>query len=146
MHSHVSNLVHVVFSTKERRSLLKPEWQDRVWAFMGGIARENGMKALKVGGFEDHAHLLLSVPAMIPIAKAVQLIKAGSSKMIRQTFTPAFEWQEGYGAFSIGVSQMNDTIRYIANQAEHHRRSGFDEEFAVILQRHGIEKDQTQSS
>src|SRR5574337_1030899 len=121
-HSYVSNLIHCAFSTKERRRLIDPEWEARVWAFIGGIARENGMKALAVGGVEDHVHALLSIPGTMPVAKAVQLIKAGSSKMIRVTFTKSFEWQEGYGAFSIGVSQVKATVAYIKNQRAHHKR------------------------
>lgn len=100
-HSYVSNLIHCAFSAKDRRRVINAKWEERVWAFMGGIARKNGFKALAVGGVEDHLHLLLSLPGTMPVAKAVQLVKAGSSKMIRATFTKDFEWQEGYGAFSI---------------------------------------------
>jgi REP element-mobilizing transposase RayT len=139
MHSYVSNLVHLVFSTKDRSPMLKPEFQERVWVFIGGIARENEMKALRIGGIQDHIHALLSIPSTMPIAKAVQLVKAGSSKMIRETFAPSFEWQEGYGAFTIGISQVDDTVRYIANQAEHHAKRSSQEEFEAILRKHGID-------
>lgn len=137
-HSYVSNLIHCAFSTKDRRPMIDPEWEGRVWAFMGGIARKNGMKALAVGGVEDHVHVLLSIPGTMPVAKAVQLVKAGSSKMIRATFTKSFEWQEGYGAFSIGVSQVKATVAYIKNQRVHHKRTDFREEFRTFLRKHGI--------
>ena len=137
-HSYVSNLIHCVFSTKARRRLIQPEFEGRVWAFMGGIARTNGMRALAVGGIEDHLHVLLSLPGTVPVAKGVQLIKAGSSKMIRATFTRDFEWQEGYGAFSIGVSQVKATVAYIKNQRAHHKRVDFREEFRTFLKKHGI--------
>jgi REP element-mobilizing transposase RayT len=122
-HSYVNSLYHVVFSTKERRRQIDADLQPRLWPYLGGIAREHGMKALAVGGVDDHAHLLLSLPSTIAIAKAVQLIKGGSSKWIHDEFPVRrdFAWQEGYGAFSIGVSQVDDTIRYIADQAEHPR-------------------------
>ena len=140
MHSFVSCLMHVVFSTKERRPFITPDLQERLWPYLGGIARENKMKALKVGGVEDHVHVLLSLPSTLAIAKAVQLIKGNSSKWIHETFPNlrAFEWQEGYGAFSISVSGIDDTIAYIANQAEHHRKRTFKEELEAILKKHGI--------
>jgi putative transposase len=142
-HSYVSALFHCVFSTKERRRTIAPELQERLWPYMGGIARENRMCALAVGGVEDHVHLLISLPSAMSVAKALQLIKGGSSKWVHDTFPQhaGFAWQKGYGAFSIGVSQVDDTQTYIANQREHHRKKTFQEEFIAILERHGIEYD-----
>ncbi len=137
-HSYTSNLAHCVFATHERRNVIKHEFEKRVWAFIGGIARENGMKAVAIGGVEDHVHVLLSLPGVMPVSKAMQLIKAGSSKMIRATFTPNFTWQEGFGAFSIGVSQARATVAYIHNQREHHRKIDFETEWTAILNKHGI--------
>ena len=77
--SYLSLYVHIVFSTKGRQELITPKLQDRLWPYLGGIARENQMKALSVGGTQDHVHILLSIPATLPVAKAVQLIKGGSS-------------------------------------------------------------------
>ncbi len=144
MHSFVSCLMHVVFSTKERRSWITPEIQDRLWPYLGGIARENKMKALKVGGVEDHVHILLSLPSTLAIAKAVQLLKGNSSKWIHETFPKlkTFEWQEGYGAFSIGVSGVEDTIKYIENQAEHHRKKSFKDELKAFLKKHELEYEE----
>jgi REP element-mobilizing transposase RayT len=101
------------------------------------------MKALAVGGVEDHVHLLLSLPSTLAVAKALQLLKGGSSKWIHDEFHERrdFAWQEGYGAFSIGVSQIDDTVRYIANQAAHHRTKTFEEELLAFLGRHGIAHD-----
>ncbi len=96
------------------------------------------MKALAVGAANDHIHVLLSLPGTMPVSKAIQLIKAGSSKMIRATFTPKFAWQEGFGAFSIGISQLNATVAYIHNQRKHHRSIAFTSEWAAILKKHGI--------
>jgi putative transposase len=145
MHSFTSCHLHVVFSTKERRRLITPDLQQRLWPYLGGIARENKMKALCVGGVEDHVHILLSLPSTLAISKAVQLLKGNSSKWIHETF-PAqhgFAWQEGYGAFSIGVSGMDDTIKYIQSQPEHHRIKTFKEEFVAFLKKHGLEYDET---
>ena len=105
-HSYSSCLVHYVFSTKERRNLIAEALAERLHPYLGGIARENGMTALAVGGVENHVHILASLPPTLSVAKSVQLLKGGSSKWIHDTF-PAhagFSWQEGYGAFSIGVS------------------------------------------
>jgi REP element-mobilizing transposase RayT len=142
-HSYVSGLFHCVFSTKERRKSITEDLEERLWKYMGGIARENKMRALAIGGVEDHVHLLLSIPSTLSVAKAMQLIKGGSSKWVHDTFPEHrdFEWQEGYGAFSIGISQADDTKTYTANQREHHRTRSFQEEFIAFLERHDIEYD-----
>lgn len=141
MHSFVSCLVHCVFSTKERRKLISTDLQKRLYPYLGGIARENKMKALSIGGVDDHVHVLLSIPSTLSIAKSVQLLKGNSSKWIHETFARhrLFEWQEGYGAFSIAVSGVEDTVRYIQSQKEHHRRHSFKDELIGFLERHGIE-------
>jgi REP element-mobilizing transposase RayT len=142
-HSFSSSLFHVVFSTKERRKLITEELQPRLWPYLGGIARENDMKTLAVGGIYNHIHILLSMPATITLAKAVQLIKGGSSKWVHDTFPglQIFEWQEGYGAFSVSISGVPDTIKYIENQAEHHQTTSFEDEFIAFLERHNIPFD-----
>jgi REP element-mobilizing transposase RayT len=142
--SYVSSYFHCVFSTKERRKLITPALQERLWPFLGGIARENRMKALGVGGVEDHVHLLLSLPSTMAIAKAMQLLKGGSSKWVHETFPDQwqFGWQEKYGAFSVSVSQLDPVMAYIANQPEHHRTKSFQEEFLELLKKHRIEFDE----
>ncbi len=102
------------------------------------------MKAVEIGGVEDHVHILLSLPATIPVSKAMQLIKGGSSKWIHETFPDQrlFSWQEEYGAFSVSVSQLDKTIAYIRRQPEHHRKVTFQEEFLLLLKKHGVEYDE----
>jgi len=143
MHSFNSCLVHCVFSTKERRPWLTPAIRERLWPYLGGIARENSMKALAIGGAADHAHLLLSLPATLSISKAMQLLKGNSSKWLRETFPElrlqGFAWQEGFGAFSIGLSGVEETNRYIQSQEEHHRKRSFREELEVFLKKHGCD-------
>ena len=133
--------MHIVLSAKERRPLITPELQERLWPYLGGIARENKMRALKVGGVADHVHILLSLPSTLDIAKAVQLIKGNSSKWVHETFKQhaAFGWQEGYGAFSIGVSGIDDTVAYMENQAQHHQTKTFKEEVELILRKHAMD-------
>jgi putative transposase len=142
--SYVSSYFHCVFSTKERRPLITPALRERLRPFLGGIARENKMKALEIGGVEDHVHILLSLPSIMPISKALQLIKGGSSKWVHETFPEhrLFAWQEKYGAFSASVSQLDAIIRYIKNQEEHHRKVTFQEEFLALLKKHRTEFDE----
>ena len=141
MHSFTSCLVHCVWSTKNREPWLTLDLRERLWPYLGGIARENKMKALVVGGVDDHVHVLLSIPSTLSVAKSIQLLKGNSSKWIHDTFKEHsnFEWQEGYGAFSIGVSGIQDTTKYIQGQAEHHRKTTFREELEVFLKKHGME-------
>jgi putative transposase len=142
-HSYTSSLFHCVFSTKERRRIITPDLQDRLWPYLGGIAREIGAKGLAAGGVEDHVHLLLSMPSTLAIAKVIQVVKGNSSKWIHDSFPEhrAFAWQAGYGAFSIGISQLEPTVQYIHTQKEHHRNKTFQEEFLAILKKHNIEYD-----
>jgi len=132
--------MHCVFSTKERRRLITTDVQDRLYPYLGGIARENKMKALSIGGVEDHVHALISIPSTLPIAKAVQLLKGNSSKWIHETFPNQrlFEWQEGYGAFSIAVSGVKATMRYIESQKQHHQSHSFKDELIAFLEKNGI--------
>ena len=117
-HSYVNNLMHCTFSTKDRYPFIDSNLESRLWPYIGGIARENRMKALAIGGIGDHIHALLSLPAMTSFAKAVQLIKGGSSKWIHDNFSDykKFEWQPGYRALSVSASQVDKTVAYINNQ------------------------------
>ncbi len=139
-HSHVCCLVHIVFTTADRRPRIQEEMRDRLHSFLGGIARKNGMTAVAVGGVSDHVHVLLSLSRTTSVSKAVQLLKAGSSKWINENFPEGgrFSWQEGFGAFSIWVSQQAKTVSYIRRQEEHHRRISFAEEFRKLLAAYGI--------
>ena len=101
------------------------------------------MTALGVGGTSNHAHVLLALPVTITIAKAMQLVEGGSSLWPHETLPPVsgFAWQEGYAAFSVSASRIDETIRYIQQQAKHHRTLSFEEEFKRFLERHGVEYD-----
>jgi REP element-mobilizing transposase RayT len=141
--AYIACYIHLVFGTKQRRPFLTPEIQERLWPFIGGIARDNGMKALVVGGARDHSHVLLSISSTMPVSKAAQLIKGGSSLWIHRTFEDQrdFAWAEKYGAFSVSVSQLDTLIKYISNQEEHHRTRTFQEEFLAFLKKHRIDYD-----
>ena len=143
MHSFNSCLMHCVFATKERRPFLTDGIRERLWPYLGGIARENDMKALAIGGVADHVHVLLSLPATLSVSKAMQMLKGNSSKWLRETFpelrTQGFAWQEGFGSFSIGISGVEDTVAYIRTQEEHHRKKSFREEVKAFLKKHGFD-------
>lgn len=141
--SFVRSYFHCVWSTKERRPLITSDLEERLHAYMGGIARDNKMKAIAIGGVEDHVHMLLSIHQTVAVSKAIQLIKGGSSKWVHETFPRYrdFTWQEGYGAFSIGVSQVPDTVGYIDNQKTHHAKWDYKAEFLSFLKAHEIEYD-----
>ena len=140
MHSFTSCLVHCVWSTKNREPWLTLDLRERLWPYLGGIAKQNQMKRLDIGGASDHVHVLLSLPATLSVAKAIQLLKGNSSKWIRETFPKMrlFAWQEGYGAFSVGLSGVDATMAYIRNQADHHRTRSFRDEFVAMLKKHGF--------
>jgi len=139
-HSYSSNRVHLIFSTKNREKRLSEELQPRLWPYMAGIARNHGFEAIKIGGVEDHVHALLLLPPTIPLAKAIQVLKACSSKWLNDTGVAGrnFAWQEGYGAFSVSASQSDDVVRYIENQPAHHTRRSYEEEFLDFLKKCGV--------
>ncbi|HET9418683.1 MAG TPA: IS200/IS605 family transposase [Chthoniobacterales bacterium] len=143
MHSFNSCVIHFVWSTKNREHTLTAELRERLWPYLGGIAKQNKMRALAIGGAADHVHMLVSLPPTLSVAKAIQLLKGNSSKWIHETFAHmrSFEWQEGYAAFSIGISGIDATVAYIRNQAEHHRTKSFREEFQAMLRKHGSDYD-----
>jgi putative transposase len=136
--------VHCVFSTKGRQRVLAKSVRDKLWPYMGGIARNHGIRPLAIGGVADHVHLLISLPTTLPVCKAMQFIKGGSSRWIHETFPEMrdFTWQKQYGAFTVSHSQREAVVEYIRNQEAHHHRMTFQEEFREFLDAHGIEYDE----
>jgi REP element-mobilizing transposase RayT len=132
---------HVIFSTKNREARIHQDIEQRVWSYLGGIARENDMRTLLIGGIENHVHLLLGIPASLSVSQALQLIKGGSSGWMKETFPglSGFAWQDGYAAFTVSKSQIPDVDEYIRNQREHHRLKSFEEEYRVFLDKHEID-------
>ena len=102
------------------------------------------MKALQIGGTENHMHMLLGIPATVTVSKAVQLIKGGSSLWIKSEFASkrGFAWQDGYGAFSVSKSLLPEVIEYIQNQREHHRAKTFEEEYVAFLRKHDVDYEE----
>jgi len=135
---------HIIFSTKNREPLIRPEIEDRVWSYLGGIAREHDLKPLRIGGIDNHVHLLVGIPPAIAISKAVQQIKGGSSGWMKETFPEltGFGWQDGYGAFTVSKSLIGEVDLYIATQREHHRLKTFEEEYRTFLEKHEVVYDE----
>jgi REP element-mobilizing transposase RayT len=135
---------HIVFSTKHREPWITADVEERVWTYLGGIARHYGMTPLKIGGLEDHLHLVVGLSPTLTVSKAVQLLKGGSSRWIRSSLLgfEAFGWQDGYGAFTISQSVLAPTITYVERQRETHRARTFQQEYLALLQRHSIAYDE----
>ena len=131
-HSHICSFFHIVFSTKQRTKLIPPATQARLWNYLAGIARNHRIQSLAIGGTENHVHMLLAFPPDLALADAVRVLKTNSSRFMRGS-SQLFAWQEGYAAFSVSPSHVERVKRYIANQAVHHSRQSFDDEFRAIL-------------
>ena len=139
-HSYSRNHIHLVFSTKERRSTISAERQAGLWAYIAGICKNHEMIPLAVGGTENHVHLLFNIPPTVALAKAVQALKANSSRWMGEQGT-VFSWQEGYGAFGVSASNLDPLARYIRNQKAHHRKFSFEDEYRALLRNHDVSWD-----
>ena len=137
-------LYHIVFSTKLRQPLIVTTLQEELYKYMGGIIRGEGGTLLEIGGMPDHVHLLTRFKADKSVSHMLQLIKANSSKWAneRPEQNSRFAWQTGYAAFSVSESQVGVVRDYVRRQEEHHRRSSFQKELLVLLEKHEIEYDE----
>jgi REP element-mobilizing transposase RayT len=140
-HSFTNLLYHIVFSTKGRHPWLSAEVRPRLFAYLGGLIREEGGIALGINGMPEHVHLLAKLRQDRAVSDVVRAVKANSSGWVHRTFEDlvAFAWQTGYGAFSVSQSQVQRVQEYIANQEEHHRNRRYEDEFRSLLRAHGVE-------
>ena len=131
---------HIVFSTKYRHQLIYKSLQERLYQYIGGTVRSQNGHLIEIGGIEDHVHLLLNLPATIALANFIREIKANASKWVNEFSNESgrFEWQKGYGAFTVSHSQVESVQHYIQNQHEHHQTRTFEEEYIQFLQLHNI--------
>jgi putative transposase len=139
-HTYAQNTLHIIFSTKDRRNSIPKDFQLNLWSYVAGICKNHGILAHSIGGAADHIHLLIQLPQSLPLAKAVLTIKSNSSRWAH-TQGHKFAWQEGYAAFSVSASLVPTVVRYIQNQAAHHKKMNFDAEFLALLEKHGIPFD-----
>jgi putative transposase len=135
---------HIVFSTRNREPWLKGELKGRAWAYIAGIAWQNEMQPVRIGGMADHIHLLLGLKPVVSVSDAVKQIKGGSSKWVKAELPgcKSFSWQDGYGAFCVSKSQVPVIDTYIREQEEHHKTKTFQEEFRALLERHEVKYDE----
>lgn len=141
--THLSLHYHIVFSTKDRARLITPRWRADLHGFIGGILRNLDAVPEAIGGVEDHVHLLVGLRATHCLADVVRDVKANSSRWASdRERVPGFQWQEGYGAFTVSAHLTAQACRYIAKQEAHHRTKSFQEEYVDFLRRGMVEYDE----
>ncbi|MGH9523635.1 MAG: IS200/IS605 family transposase [Terriglobales bacterium] len=122
------------------RPSIPDEKLDELWAYLSGIADNHGVATIAIGGISNHVHLLIAIPQTMSVASAVNVLKANSSRWMHE-HAKDFEWQKGYGAFSVSPSQVEPVKKYIRTQAEHHAKHTFEEEFVSLLGKCGVPYD-----
>ena len=140
----VKNYVHITFSTKHRQPLISRSVEDRLYGYLGGICNELDCSTIKIGGYDDHVHILCLLSKNIHLAKLMEKVKSLSSKWIK-TFDESlqgFYWQDGYGAFSVNPTEIDKVIAYISNQRVHHKKINFQEEFRSFLKKYNVDYDE----
>ena len=143
-HSYASIFTHIVYSTKDRTPQIDAALEERLFPYLAGIVKQLGGKACIINGVSDHVHLLTETPATITLTELIGKVKGCSSKWIHETFPEhaAFQWQRGYGAFSVSRSNVPAVARYIEQQKTHHGKVTFTDEFRALLDKHGIAFDE----
>ena len=137
--------LHIVFSTKGRVAWLRDDtFRERTHAYLTGILRQQDCPSLTTGGAYDHVHILCRLSRTITVADLVRELKRDSTKWIKEERPELadFHWQNGYGAFSVSPSHVEDLKLYIANQIEHHRRESFQDELRRICAKYGVQLDE----
>jgi putative transposase len=139
-HTYSNVLIHCVFSTKLRREPIPADLREKLSMYFVGIGKSHDISVLCAGGTANHAHLLIALPATVPLAKAIQVLKANSSRWLGEHGFD-FAWQEGYGAFSVSASNVEMVRHYIEHQPEHHAKYSFEDEFVSLLLKSGVKYD-----
>ena len=131
---------HIVFGTKFRKPSIRDEFRERLYEYIGGTIRAKNGHLIEIGGVDDHVHVLANLSPAFAISDMVRDFKANSSKWMNENICPRerFEWQKGYGAFSVSYSQIEIVRRYIQRQPEHHRKQSFQDELIEMLEQHEI--------
>lgn len=136
--------IHIVFAVKYRASLIDDSWAEKLRKYVIAIIQNNGHKVIAINNMPDHVHMFVGMNPSQSISDLVRLVKGDSSEWInKERLTGSrFQWQEGYGAFSYGKSQVDDVVKYIANQQEHHKKFSFMNEYRMLLEKFEIEFDE----
>ena len=137
-------LIHIIFSTKNREPFIRPEIESELYAYIVSISSTFGCYVHEIGGMQDHIHMACNLSRTISISKFLEEIKKPSSKWIKTKGIAYqnFKWQNGYGAFSVGMSQLLGVKRYITEQAKHHRYKTFKEEYIEFLKKYKVDYDE----
>lgn len=140
----VKNYVHIVFSTKHRKTLIHPPVESELHSYIGGICKKLECQPIKIGGYTDHIHILCMLSKKVTLIKLVEEVKSHSSKWIKTKGDDylRFYWQDGYGAFSVNPGEVDTVVAYIENQKEHHLKRTFQEEYSAFLKKYMIEYDE----
>lgn len=135
--------IHYVFATQTRLRLISSDIQNELYNYMAGLTRELGCYLQCIGGMEDHIHLLIGLHPTIPVSEFAQKLKANTSRFINNKgwVLGKFNWQEGYGAFSVSQSGLDKVREYISHQKDHHQNRSFAEEYEALLARYNVEYD-----
>ncbi len=141
--SYTNLIYHIVFSTKDRKPLIRNENEERLYEYIGGIIRGLGGILLIINGVSDHVHILAKLRPDRSVSDVLRDLKSNASGWMHDVFPHAkdFSWQNGYGAFSVGPTEIERVTRYIANQKIHHGKESFEDEFIELLSLHEIEFD-----
>lgn len=133
--------IQTVFAVKNRKALIKSDWEEDLYKYITGIVQNQGQKMLAINGYYDHVHLFIGMKPTCCLSDLVREIKKSSNSFIKEKrfTTYDFQWQEGYGAFSYSHSQLTDVIQYIQNQKQHHKKKTFQEEYLAFLKLFEIE-------
>ena len=138
--THLSLHYHVIFSTKDRRPVIRTDWRGRLHAFLGGTVTSCGGIPEKIGGIDDHVHMLIALRATHRLSDVMRQVKSCSSSWVHTTIGKrVFAWQEGYGAFTVSPSRLARVREYIERQQEHHQKMSFKQEYGKFLQKSGAE-------
>jgi putative transposase len=141
--THLSIHLHLIFSTKNREPFIVEDWSHRLHAFLGGAVRTAQCVPEAIGGMEDHVHLLIGIRSTLRLSDIMRDIKQASSRWVHETvYLRSFAWQDGYAAFSVSTSQLSAVKAYLRNQAAHHRKRTFQEEYLDLLKQHRVNYDE----
>jgi putative transposase len=140
----VKNYVHIVFRTKHRAPMITPPYEEELHSYLGGICKNLECHPIKIGGYTDHIHILCMLSKKIALMKLLEEVKSHSSKWMKTKDESLnnFYWQDGYGAFSVNPSEIDNVIAYIERQHEHHSKKAFQDEYRTFLKKYKVEYDE----
>ncbi|MGZ5190625.1 MAG: IS200/IS605 family transposase [Flavisolibacter sp.] len=143
-HTYTQLYIQLVFAVKWRQASIHPSWEDELYKYITGIVQNKESKMLSINGMQDHVHIFLGYNPIITIPDLVKSIKVGSNKWVNDNrfVKQNFAWQDGYGAFSYGRSQLNDVCLYIQNQKSHHKKKTFKQEYTDLLKAFDVDFDE----